>query len=56
MDNIKEFNFKVNGFDINASYLQKTIDDILIPLLRKWASMNNGKDEGFIIKKIALDF
>lgn len=49
MDNIKEFNFKVNGFDIKASYFDKTINDIFIPLLRKWTEMNNGKDERLII-------
>lgn len=49
MDRIKEFNFKVNGFDIKASYIQRTIDEIFIPMLRKWTEMNNGKDERFII-------
>lgn len=49
MDSIKEFNFKVNGFPIKASYFQKTIDEIFIPLLRKWSEMNNGSDERFII-------
>ena len=49
MDNIKEFNFKVNGFDIKASYFQRTIDEIFIPVLRKWTEMNNGKEKRFII-------
>ena len=49
MDNIKEFNFKVNGFDIKSSYFEKTIDDIFIPLLKKWTEMNSVKDERFII-------
>ncbi|HEY5523974.1 MAG TPA: nucleoside/nucleotide kinase family protein, partial [Clostridium sp.] len=49
MDNIKEFNFKVNGFDMKASYFQRTIDEIFIPVLRKWTEMNKGKDQRFII-------
>lgn len=49
MNNIKEFSFKVNGFDINASYFQRTIDEIFIPMLRMLTEMNKGKDERFII-------
>lgn len=49
MSTVKEFNFKVNGFNIKASYFEKTIDEIFIPLLRKWTDMNNGSDERFVI-------
>lgn len=49
MDIIKEFDLKVNGFDIKASYYQRTIDEIFIPMLKKWTEMSNGKDERFII-------
>lgn len=49
MDDIKEFNFNVNGFDIKSSYFQKTINKIFIPTLRKWTKMSKKKDERFII-------
>ena len=49
MDSIKEFNFKVNGFDMKASYFKRTIDEIFIPVLRKWTEMNKSKDQRFII-------
>lgn len=53
MNNIKEFNFNVNGFDIKASYFEKTIEEIFIPLLRKWTEMSRLKDERFIIFLVA---
>jgi pantothenate kinase len=49
LDNIKEFNLKVNGFDITASYFQRTIDEIFIPLLKKITEMNSERNERFII-------
>ncbi|NYC30945.1 hypothetical protein [Clostridium saccharobutylicum] len=49
MDDIKEFNFNVNGFDIKSSYSQKTINKTFIPMLKKWTKMSKKKDERFII-------
>ena len=53
MDNIKDFIFNVNGFDIKASYFERSIDEIFIPVLRKWTEMNKEKDERFIIFLVA---
>ena len=53
MDNIKDFIFNVNGFDIKASYFERSIDEIFIPVLREWTEMNKEKDERFIIFLVA---
>ncbi|MDR3597366.1 nucleoside/nucleotide kinase family protein [Clostridium sp.] len=53
MDNIRKFNFNVNGFDTKAAYFQRNIDEIFIPLLRKWTEMSKEKDERFVIFLVA---
>lgn len=49
MNNIKEYNFNVNGFNIKASYFEKNIKELFIPLLKKWTEMSRIKDDRLII-------
>lgn len=49
MNNIKEYDFNVNGFNIKASYFEKTIKEIFIPLLKNVTEMSKMKKDKLII-------
>lgn len=49
MNTEKNFKFNVNGFMIEATYQEDTINNLLIPLLEKWTIMQAQKNKRLLI-------
>lgn len=45
----KEYLLNINGFEMNVSYVERTIEEVFLPLLREWTELQEEKQKRILI-------
>lgn len=45
----REYQFRINGFDLTAVYEEETVNELFLPLLRRWTAMRRARGERIIV-------
>lgn len=45
----REYHFQINGFELTAVYEDRTVEELILPLLRRWTAVRRERDKRILV-------